>query len=532
MFHNPSANLDQRGEDSQPLQSYLPSSSALTGNAALESSHDIDVKEPYHEPSAGFGSPQSLESTNKTPTQADFARPIQNHAISNLPAVGGYESLYHEPVPSVRPNSAVSAADLAIDPENLKGKPFAPLQSSNSLHNQGTVDVSDDCTDKRALNRSRALNESEESDPIFQTAAIRADPSTTQPSEQPSAPVFRPTAATVSNQPAPRPFSFMEGTSNQTERHSRRSSQRAPSMDSVPSEMHPDRPPSPVSPQRSVIQETPAQRGRAGPIHHGTDHDFLPENSKTSTPKRRSRSFSRLLKNSDRDSLPSDEQNVSKRRSRSTSRLFQNPDLNDHPAFRQDALPAGGTDMPMHYYPEQISREDAIIPRQQATEYQLEGVGPPPAQPVNARSRSRINSKGSSSFFNSSISPAKGSPVRQAGPEGQAVHSPIASPVANQKKAKRTSLFRSLTGQKNYERDQGRSNAMQPTPKSRGEQSQPLGSVNPKESNSNGSLGGEPNRSRNKLQRASTSGFQQHEQDGGKKKRFSAMGVSSPTTDI
>ena len=524
-LHNPSTNLDHRREHSWPPQSNLSSSSVPISDAALKSSHEVDVKEPDRGPSAGFGSPQSLESSNKTPTQADFATSIQNQGVSDSPAARGYETRYHEPVPSVRPRSAVNAADLAVDPANLQGKSFAPTQSSDSLQNQGTVDVSKDYTDKRAPNRSHALTKSEDSEAMFHTTATRADPSTGQSFDQSSAPVFRRTAAAASNPPAPRPFSFVENTPNQSERESRRSSQRAPSIDSVPSRMHPDRPPSPVSPQSSVVQETPVQRGRAGPIHYGAEHDFLPDSSKTSTPKRRSRSFSRLFKNSDRDSTPSDEQDPSKRRSRSISRLFKNPDLNDHPAFRQDALPAGGTDMPMHYYPEQISREDALIPRQQATEYQLDRVGPPPAQPVDARSRSRTNSKGSSSFINSSSTPAKGSPVRQVA-QGQAVASPTASPITSQKKTKRTSLFRSLTGQKSHERDQGRSNGMQLTPEQHSDRLQQPGLVAPRESDSSMPFRDEATKVRNKLQRASTSGFQQHEQDGGKKKRFSAMGVS------
>ena len=522
--HSPSVHLKEERERFQPEQSIVPSGPEPTGIAAQRPSREETINEPNHRSSAGLGSPQFLDGSNKTPTQASFTRSDQSHGVDDSAATRGDESRYYEPVPSVRPKSGVSAADLALDPGNLQGVPFVPSQPSQSLRNQGIADVSSNHSDERTSNRSRALNEPEESDVPFHTAAPRADPSSVQPLSQPSTAEIRPTAADVFHQPALRPFSFMENTPNHSERQSRRNSQRAPSIDSVPSEMHPDRPPSPVSPQRSVVQEITAQRGRTGPIHHGTDHDFLPDNSEMSTPKRRSRSFPRLFRSSDRDSLPSDEQNASKRRSRSISRLFKNPDLSKHPAFRQDDLPTGGTDMPMHYYPDQISHEDAIIPRQQATEYQLEGVGPPSVQPTGARSRSRTNSKGSSSFLNTSGSPGKGSLVRKAGPELQSVASSVALPPVGQKKSKRTSLLRSLTGQKSHDRDQGKSNAMQPTSELGGKRSQQANQVTPRDTG-NVALRGEPRQNHNKLQRSSTSGFQQHGQDSGKKKRFSAMGV-------
>ncbi len=547
---SPSAHLDSEREFPQPPQSSLLSGLTTADDSIIRRSREINIGESNIGSSSVSRSPQGADNSNKTPTQADFTSLNQD------------SSLGHGSVSSVRPRSAVSAADLAVDPENGQGQNIMPSPSRYYLQNQGTVATPVNITTERhAPNHSRALNKSEESDVTFYSAASHTYPSTTPPSHQYSqvsqpdtshpfeeprhlnypsdlgaslplpTPVVSPTTTGVSNQRAPRPFSFMDK-QNQSERQSRHSSQRSPSIHSVPSRLLRDRPPSPVSPQPSVLQETPAQRGRAGPIHHGTDHDFLPDSSQTSTPKRRSRSFSRLFKTSDHDSLAGDEQTTSKRRSRSISRLFNgNPDLNDHPAYRQESLPAGGTDMPMHYYPEQISREDAIIPRQQATEYQLEGVGPPPAQPVDARSRSRNNSKGSASFFKPPSSSARESSVTQSGPEGYTVASLINSPAASQKKSKRTSLFRSLTGQKGHDRDQGRTNSFVPTSESHGDPQQ-SGSIIQKDNNSSNQSGGESNRVHNKLQRTSTSGFQQQEHDGGKKKRFSAMGVSRELAEI
>ena len=541
----PSSHVDPEGEALQPPHSSLLGGLTAADESVIRPSREKNTGESHIDSSSVPRSLQWADYSNKTPTQADFTSLTQDNSI------------YPRSVSSVRPRSAVSAADLVVDPENGQGKNVMPSPSRYYLHNQGTTAMpTNTTTDSNAPSRLRALNKSQESDDTHSSAASHADPPTTQPYKQyteasqldtphpskeprhmnqPSdlgaslpipTPVVLPTTTGTSNERAPRPFSYMASTPNQSERQSRHTSERAPNIDSVPSRLQQDRPPSPVSPQPSVVQETLTQRGRAGPIHHGTDHDFLRDNSQISTRKRRSQSFSRLFKNSDTGFLPGDGQAASKRRSRSITRLFnKDPDLNDHPAYRQESLPAGGTDMPTHYYPEQISREDVIIPRQQATEYQLEGVGPPPAPPVDGRSRSRNNSKGSSSFFKTPSSLARESAVPQNRSEGHTVASLTNSPVASQKKFKRTSLFRSLTGQNGYDRDQGRTNSIVATSESRGEPQQ-SSLITPRDNDSSNLSRGESNRVHNKLQRASTSGFQKQEQDGGKKKRFSAMGVS------
>lgn len=544
-------------ENSRPLQSNLLSRPVMIDNVLSKPLQGIDTRGSYNEASAGLSSPHYVDISNRTPTQADFRSSNQNYNVTDSNTADGNQSQHHEPEPSARPGSAGNATDLAADPKNGHMKSLAGSQSPYFPQDERTVDTSVIALPHRdALDGSRALKESEESDANIHYAASHAEPPVVQPSNQYSGlappdaqprleeqkyidsppilgrassnvpPSVPPTDAGVSNQSAPRPFSFVHGTPNQSEQHSGQDSQRAPSIDSLPSQMHPDRPPSPVSPQPSEVQETPAHRGRAGPVHHGIDHDFLPDGSQTSTPKRRSRSFSRLFKNSDQSPVPSEEQATSERRSRSISLLFKNPELTDHPTYTRDALPAGGTDMPMHYYPEQISREDASIPRQQATEYQLEGVGPPAAQLVDTGSRSRKNSKGSS-FFKTSNSPVNEAAVTQSRTERQFVASPIQPPIASQRKPKRASLFRSLTRQRSHDRDQGRENSSSSVSTSRGERSQRSGSGTSRDNDTSAPSKSESNTSRNKLQRASTSGFQKQEQDGGKKKRFSAMGVSS-----
>lgn len=53
---------------------------------------------------------------------------------------------------------------------------------------------------------------------------------------------------------------------------------------------------------------------------------------------------------------------------------------------------AGQEELPAHYYQPPIRREEALLPRQQGSEYQIAGVGPPVDEPASASSRSRRNS--------------------------------------------------------------------------------------------------------------------------------------------
>ena len=500
--------------------------------------HDIKRRESYSNTPAGLGSPQSVHSSNKTPTQADFTSVDQN-SQTGLSTTSRAQNSHFQPEFPVRPRSAVSAADLAVNPKNEHRLPYESSQPGLPLQNRDLVQKPvDNESDQIPYNYSHAPKDYEDSSITSQIEAP-----ITQPGEQnsvnhpdikrsPDGPLYADTAPkslpAVENalyQGAPRPFSFMDNTPNESEQHSRHNSYRAPSIDSLPGQTRPDRSPSPVSPQRSVVQEVANQRGRTGPVHYGTDHDFLPEDSQESTPKRRSRSFSRLFKKSDTESPNRDEQSTSKRRSRSISRLFKNPDINDHPAYRQNALPTRGADMPLDYYPEQLNRGDAVIPRQQATEYQLEGVGPPPAQPADNKSRSRSNSKGTS-FFKTSSSPTKELRTPPNGPKRQSVTSPIDLPTVSQEKTKRVSLLRSLTGQKGHDHDQSRDHSVPLLPVARDERPRQNVAAAPRENNNGFPSRDESSKARNKLQRASTSGHQHQEQDGGKKKRFSAMGVS------
>lgn len=300
------------------------------------------------------------------------------------------------------------------------------------------------------------------------------------------------TRAGAEDQKVPRPFSFMEYSQTQP---TQEILQREPSIDSNISHQAPNRQPSPVSPQRSITRDVSDKQERAGPVHYDASHDFVPPNHDSG-----------LL-----------------RRPRSFSRPFQDPDLGEHPAFRQDGNGREETDLPIEYYPTQMHHEAARLPRQQTTEYQLEGVGPPSVQLSGSKSRSRRSSRSSVFFRNLGNSPkVEGSPSKNAN-DGQYAESSANVPPASTKKSKRTSLFRTLTGHNGNERDQDRPSAGIRTPTPQVNVLQKPVPVPQKTFENDRIPSGSPSKVSNKLQRASTSVAP--EKNVGKKKRFSAIGV-------
>ena len=291
-----------------------------------------------------------------------------------------------------------------------------------------------------------------------------------------------------------------------------------PSIESLSSRIDLDRPPSPLSPQLP-IQMTPEPRGRAvEPVHHGIDHDFGPE-SDMERARRRSSSFSRPFNGPE-----------SRRRS-------QGPDLDEHPAFRQRMPLTGDPATPEGSYPNQLTRDDALMPRPQAPEYALDEGGPPDLPSVETKSRSRRGSR-SSAFFKSltkSFTDSDSPPM----PNSSADHldgSPTRSSTNIDKKSKRSSIFRLRKSQTDLTQDGAKSNEIvAPTsaPRSRSSSPTQLAAppappkpspwadddefpMRPKQRNSMGLS--------KKIQRASTAGAKNEE--GGKRKqnRFSAIG--------
>ncbi|MCJ1380798.1 hypothetical protein MMC17_003907 [Xylographa soralifera] len=232
--------------------------------------------------------------------------------------------------------------------------------------------------------------------------------------------------------------------------------------------------------------------------HYDTNYDFIPGN---------------------------DDQNLGAPRPRSFSRPFQDPNVRQHPAFRQNEAVDKTADVPVQYYPPQVRRDEAMIA--QGTEYQLEGLGPPPAE-TNGKARSRRSSR-SSAFFKNFILPSEQEvpPIPHSN-ERQAIESPSTSPLNPAKKKKRASLFRSLTGHTGSDSSRSGNNSVAPPAISQ-MNTQPRASSRSPARERQRSFTSPPIKpktkgSRNKLQRASMSGVP--EQEKGKKKRFSGLGVS------
>ena len=289
-----------------------------------------------------------------------------------------------------------------------------------------------------------------------------------------------------------RPFSFISFAQMRTEDLAL----RGPSLDSSSREIYKELPLTPVSPQQPV----PSRHNQVTPIHHDINHDFGPE-SRSSFDRPRSQSF---------------------------SRPFQDPNIHQHPALRQGEEAADTNNLPFHHYPTQLRRDEAMIP--QATEYQLDGVGPPTTIGTNNKTRSRQNSRGSAFFKSMGSSLRPDLPPVPINIERQTAELPLTPPLDEKKKRKRASLFRSRTGHSGSKITRSPESAIAQPSRDRTDLPEyPITSTIPLPHGQYRSLTNPPtsnvsDRSSKKLQRASMSGVQ--EQDKGKKKRFSGLGVS------
>ncbi|KAL8882886.1 MAG: hypothetical protein Q9192_007504 [Flavoplaca navasiana] len=232
-------------------------------------------------------------------------------------------------------------------------------------------------------------------------------------------------AANLQDQPKARPFSFIQFSQSSTPKALENSSRRRPSVDSLPGRIDPEQdvPPSPVSPQRSVIHEPHDQPGRRSPTRYGVDQGSSANSARP------------------RSNTPS----------RSFSRPFHEPKLQNHRAVPDERSANKGEDLPAQHYPAPIPRQDPIHPRQQSTEYSIAGVGPPPVtqsrpRPTESRSSSKRGSR-SSAFFKSFRSPTDSASPPVAG-ERENLEYTIGQddPTIRKTKSRRSSLFRSLTG--------------------------------------------------------------------------------------
>lgn len=522
----------------QENNTVLNQSSSVSSNAQVQTEAAGDVAPMFSNATStaesyiGYPGAQrrtSNASSDHTPTQAQFNRSGRNGGSSSPMLLGEQTYLQEEQDsdPSFKSETASGSKEREDEnQEECKREHSAPRLHDSAHKSHSTEMTIERNTDRQASNHELEQGFSEHSDGMFHTADSPEGPpdvleteaqSATQPQVfsqgRPQEPVPRggssrqgglnpPSqmhSASTGSERAARPFSFMEYSKDKPAQARPEVLQRAPSIESIPSHRHLDRPPSPVSPQRSMTRDVSEQHGQTVPTHYDTNHDFF----------------------------PSDNGNSSLRRPGSISRPFQDPNLLEHPAFRHEGPQVRAADMSTDYYSAQRPREEIRLPRQQTTEYQLEGVGPPSIPRTETKSRSRHSSRSSVFFRNLGNSGKVEGPSKNS-PETQYAESPGKDAVASRKKSNRNSVFRTLTGRSGSDREQTPSSVEQPLVQPQiSAPKQPI-LMSPRNIEKDFVSSGTSSEVRNKLQRASTSVAP--EKIVGKKKRFSAIGVSPSET--
>ena len=510
-----------------PVSSNEQSQTATVGDVAPIFLHATPAAESY------VGSPEaqrrnSTASSNRTPTQEHFSISGQDDGLSGHVLLD--EQAYFQKEQNLYPSFESELARGPEDRENenheeYKREVSAP-QSHDSAHTSPSMEITHESNaDRQASDLASGQQFSEPSEEMFPTYSTLVSPqgipeakaqSATHPqvfsqgkpqesvlrgdsvSQKGLIPPSRLQSPSTGSQRVARPFSFIAYSHNQPTQPRPEVLQRAPSIESISRHQHLDHPPSPVSPQRSMTRDVSEEHGQITPTHYDASHNVL----------------------------PADNGNDLLRRPRSFSRPFQDPNLLEHPAFRHEGPQARGADIPAEYYSPQRPREEIRLPRQQTTEYQLEGVGPPLIPRTETKSRSRHSSR-SSVFFRNLGNSAKVEGPSKTSPEAQYVEPPAKDVAARRKKSNRNSVFRTLTGRSGNDRDQTSANGDQPVTQPQNVITQQPISMSPEIMEKDLGSGGTSSKVRNKLQRASTSGAPEKSKTVGKKKRFSAIGVGS-----
>ena len=516
----------------------------LKGNQPLQRSVvDEDQSSTSHRgiPSAGQSiayikdiyTPPSTTSSNRTPTQANFTDGSPTATLSGKPTlvekailqqgttddVYKYDSSVHpaqasSPLTKSSPQAPYSPNTYttnSIDRHDVEVNPSQKHWSGGPKNTIFNVDHGTDRSDNCARifqfqDRSHAaFDRNLQPDEDFnESTESHVYPNTANAQDSKSQSIFRPVSRNQDSSGVPRPSSDQ--------------SRRGPSMESFPDHVDSSRPPSPVSPYQPFTQRIPGLRGEKNSTKYDVDHDSVFESDHV-----RARSRSRSL---------------SRKRLSENYRRSQAPTIHDHPALMNSSDP------PTHIYPGQNSRDEALTPRQQAPEYEIEGVSPP-EWPSESRSKSRPSSR-SSAFFKSlvtSSSPKVDEPPLPDNFYSQSTMSPITPSSTEDRKSKRASILGSLKGNAIHESRSGQSTG-DVTPTTLASQQRrsakvatppppppPLPLIEDDEFPPRGNSKSAGSRLSKRLQRASTtsnckaSTSAKTEQDGGNKKRFSGIGV-------
>lgn len=476
-------------------QGRSPQTQATVGDNAPTSvkerpSEDLPVGSPRE-----VQTPRSTTSSNQTPTQATFTDASQPAIPAGSAAkIDGASIQYRNgagspPRPFSQSQSAVSAQVLSKNrrSQEPEARPRIPPDAEGTYHTAGGKD---DLPETSLSTFQISRNQMADAGPNSQAPT---DVNSLGKSEK----LQSPTNVQNNRQ------DYLTKVPVNPESPSQDHSWRGPSIDSDPGRVNFDNPPSPLTPRQPITYEAPDVRGPTGPIHYGIDHDF---DRPSDTERSRSRSPSYPLRLS-QDSRPS-----------------LDPNILNHPAFR---AVAEGNGMPMQHYHAPLTREENLTPRPETAEDMLVGDGPNIRRRSGSKSRSRRGSR-SSAFFKAFTSPTKSDhPPLPNAPDSQTSSSPRGSPAIGDRRSKRLSFFRPRSGNMGSGSGDSRKETMAldaspqdpftqvahqvgPTTPDRVEEKHPLQDPSSKWSK--------------KLQRASTSA--KPEPDSGKKKRFSAIGVS------
>ncbi|KAL8995753.1 MAG: hypothetical protein Q9169_004581 [Polycauliona sp. 2 TL-2023] len=506
---------------------------------------DLDVMLHHDDQIQSFEGSDPNASNNQTPTQADYADYFQR---------GSSPSADVPPVTSTGTKQEASNEETQIQQPSLERDDSHALQSRDSTKTpqEGSTVDADPMGSNQNEPSARLGNlqrGSEDSDGTFHTAGStvgRGFNNTTTGSHQRTqsadqdqstassvsrsssgnsasiTPQIAVPAANIRDQPQARPFSFIQFSHNAATKPLDDYSRRRPSVDSLPGRIDPEQdvPPSPISPQYSMVHEPHDLSGKSIPAADGVGFEPSVDGARP------------------RSNIPS----------RSFSRPFQEPRRETHPAIPREPSPTTGNDLPPQHYPAPIPRQDPVHPRQQTTEYSIEGVGPPPApqpgpRPTESRSSSKRGSR-SSVFFKSFRSPTESTSPPLVGereePEDTQRHD---DPTIRKTKSKRSSLFRSLTSGTKSSRGEepqkqqdvvhpthaGPSDEHPPRPQvpiqaTSTQEHRPSDPIIVEKDNANPPAK-TPSKYRNRLSRpAAAKGQEQPPPEPGKKKRFSGLG--------
>ena len=456
--------------------------------------------------------PRSATSSNKTPTQASFAEKAQLAKAQEKASIR--ESIERPPKAASPPQSRFSLPQS----ETNQGRASAGRHKTTFNTDQGLSKEYKETFKSFGSGRDfRATNLPTERSPISQKAEPNLQapkPVVGQREEQTAsyAPLQPPQISKKNGgyDSTTTPL-LLAGNLSQPPRSSQEYSQRGPSMDLTADTSGNNRLPSPAS-QQATSRDLLEQRGRSGPVHYGIDHDFIPRNDQRDV----------------RDPSPVYQGGLQDRVSHGSHQSSE-PNTFTNSAFWQSDSSRGGTDRPSKPYPEQILDNGAFVQRPQAEQERPDFADSSIERRSESKPRSRRGSRSSAFFKSFGRSSEADQPPLPDTLDVQAQHTPVQSPSSREKQGSRTSILRSLKRNSGSWSGSGRSKE-NTTPTVSVPQSSAPGQVY--QATSQHARGSSPSRaltnkskSDKKQQRASVSA--NAEQDSGKKKRFSAIGVSN-----